>query len=100
MCIRDRKRRELALIYTPNSEPIREINRLIGEARGNSTGSLKNYYTNYVNELSKIDQQIAGESVDLVTYPEKERRYLDAERGYNMIEATYNTLLTLSLIHI
>ena len=30
----------------------------------------------------------------MVTYPEKERRYLDAERGYNMIESTYNTLLT------
>jgi len=87
------KRRELALIYTPNSEPMREINRLINEARGNSTGSIRNYYNTYLNEISKIDRQIADESVDLVAYPEKERKYLDAERGYNMIEATYNTLL-------
>lgn len=45
-------------------------------------GSIRNYYTTYLNEIAKIDRQIAGESVDLVAYPEKEkRRYLDAERG-------------------
>jgi len=32
------KKRELASIYTPNSEPIREINRLINEAKTNSSG--------------------------------------------------------------
>lgn len=69
------KRRELALIYTPNSEPMREINRLINEARGNSTGSIRNYYNTYLNEMAKIDRQIADESVDLVAYPEKERKY-------------------------
>lgn len=30
------KRAELSTIYTPQSEPIKEINRLINEARGNS----------------------------------------------------------------
>ena len=88
------KRREMALIYTPSSEPMREINRLINEARTNSTGSLGNYYNTYVNEISKIDREIARANVDLVSYPEKERKYMDAERGYNMIEATYNVLLT------
>ncbi|WP_373781404.1 polysaccharide biosynthesis tyrosine autokinase, partial [Kaistella sp.] len=88
------KRRELALIYTPSSEPMREINRLINEARTNSTGSLGNYYNTYVNEISKIDREIARANIDLVTYPEKERKYMDAERGYNMIEATYNVLLS------
>ena len=88
------KRRELALIYTPSSEPMREINRLINEARNNSTGSLGNYYNTYVNEISKIDREIARANIDLVTYPEKERKYMDAERGYNMIEATYNILLS------
>ena len=88
------KRRELALIYTPNSEPMREINRLINEARTNSNGSLRTYYNNYLGELSQIDRQLAQVTSGLVSYPAKERKYLDAERGYNMIEATYNTLLT------
>ncbi|MCB4234305.1 hypothetical protein LDL59_02065 [Kaistella anthropi] len=88
------KRREMALIYTPNSEPMREINRLINEARGNSNGSINNYYKNYLNELSKIDRMIAEETGGLVSFPEKERKYLDAERGYNMIEATYNSLFS------
>lgn len=30
------KRAELATIYTPNSEPMREIDRLIKEAKGSS----------------------------------------------------------------
>src|SRR5690606_131086 len=47
----------------------------------------------YANEIAKINRDIAVESTGLVSYPEKERRYLDAERGYNMIEATYNSLL-------
>src|SRR5690606_28576219 len=36
-------------------------------------------------------RQLGGE---LVSFPEKERKYIDAERGYNMIEAVYNSLLT------
>lgn len=88
------KKRELLSIYTPNSEPIKEINRLIGEAKANSSGSLRNVHTVYITELSKIDKQIVEASSDLTTYPEKQRKYLDAERGYNMIEATYNSLLS------
>jgi uncharacterized protein involved in exopolysaccharide biosynthesis len=40
-----------------------------------------------------MDREVAEANSDLSTYPEKERKYLDAERGYNMIEATYNSLL-------
>ena len=88
------KRRELASIYTPNSEPMKEINRLISEAKQNSTGSLRNIYTVYTDQLNKIDRQVAEANSELSTYPEKQRKYLDAERGYNMIEATYNSLLS------
>ncbi|STD14679.1 Capsular polysaccharide biosynthesis protein [Chryseobacterium carnipullorum] len=87
------KKREMAMIYKPNSEPIREINRLIDEAKAGSSGSLRNYYTKYYDEINKIDQQVAEANIDLNSYPEKERKYLDAERGYSMIEATYNSLL-------
>ena len=66
------KKRELASIYTPNSEPIKEINRLISEAKANSSGSLRNVHTVYTTELNKIDQQIADASTDLTTYPEKQ----------------------------
>lgn len=87
------KRREMALIYTPNSEPMKEIDRLINEAKMNSSGSLRNYYTGYYSEINKINQEVANANSDLASYPEKQRKYLDAERGYNMIEATYNSLL-------
>ncbi|WP_435523189.1 hypothetical protein [Chryseobacterium indoltheticum] len=53
------KKRELSSIYTPNSEPIKEINRLINEAKANSSGSLRNVHTVYTTELNKIDRQIA-----------------------------------------
>ena len=88
------KKREMALIYTPNSEPMREINRLINEARNNSSGTVSGYYNNYLNEIAKIDGEITRANSDLMTYPQKERKYLDVERGYNMIEATYNSLLS------
>lgn len=58
-----------------------------------SSGSLRNYYTKYYDEISKIDRAVADANLDLASYPEKERKYLDAERGYNIIEATYNSLL-------
>src|SRR5690606_26023632 len=87
------KRAEMASIYKPSSEPMREINRLIDEARMGSSNSLRGYYNRYYEEINKIDRDISGANSDLASYPEKERRYLDAERGYNMIEATYNSLL-------
>ncbi len=87
------KRQEMATIYKPSSEPMKEINRLINEARMGSSGSLRNYYTKYYDEISKIDRAVADANLDLASYPEKERKYLDAERGYNIIEATYNSLL-------
>ncbi|PZU21651.1 MAG: gliding motility protein, partial [Chryseobacterium sp.] len=87
------KRREMASIYKPNSEPMIEINRLINEAKFGSANSLRSYYTRYYDEINKIDREVADANSDLVAYPEKERKYLDAERGYNMIEATYNSLL-------
>jgi len=87
------KRREMATIYTPNSEPMKEISRLINEAKLSSTGSLRNYYNGFYNEINRINKEVGDANKDLAGYPEKERKYLDAERGYNMIEATYNSLL-------
>lgn len=88
------KKREMATIYTSNSEPMREINRLINEARGNSANSMRNYYSTYNNELANLEQKIRKLDADLVTFPEKQRIFLDAERGYNMIESVYNSLLS------
>ena len=88
------KKIELASIYTPNSEPMREINRLINEARNNSHGNLKKYYSIYHDELAKLNQQISMAENSLTGLPEKERKYIDIERGHKIIETTYNTLLT------
>ena len=88
------KRRELAQIYTPNSEPMREINRLINEAKYSSQGGLKKYFQGYYDRLSQLDSQIGKIDQELVSLPEKQRIFLDAQRGYNIIENTYNTLLT------
>ncbi|MDN5627103.1 MAG: polysaccharide biosynthesis tyrosine autokinase [Weeksellaceae bacterium] len=88
------KRRELAQIYTPNSEPMREINRLLSDARNSSESGLRKYFDGYNNKLADINAQIAAMDKSLVTLPEKQRIFLDAQRGYNIIENTYNTLLT------
>lgn len=88
------KRRELAQIYTPNSEPMREINRLINEASGNSQNSLRRYYAGYYDEINKINREISAAENQLIKLPEQQRRYFDVERGYNIIESTYNALLT------
>jgi hypothetical protein len=45
------KRRELATIYTPNSEPMKEINRLISQSKGGSQSALGKYYQIYSNDL-------------------------------------------------
>ncbi len=88
------KRREMATIYTPNSEPMREINRLINEARLNSTNGLRQYYSTFDQELSNLNSQVQKIDSELYSLPEKQRLFLDSERGYNIIEATYNTLLS------
>jgi hypothetical protein len=46
------KKREMANIYTPNSEPMKEINRMIAQAKGGSQGALEKYYQMYVNDLN------------------------------------------------
>ena len=88
------KRREMALIYKPNSEPMVEINKLIRDAYTNSNGILGSYYSGYLEEIGKIKTKVGEMNSDLNSYPEKERKYLDAEREYNLVEATYNSLLS------
>ena len=61
----------MASIYKPSSEPMREINRLIDEARMGSSNSLRGYYSRYYDEINKIDRDISGANSDLASYPEK-----------------------------
>jgi uncharacterized protein involved in exopolysaccharide biosynthesis len=70
------KRREMAQIYTPNSEPMREINRLINEAKYTSQDGLRKYFQGYNNKLSDLDAQIGKIDKELVTLPEKQRIFL------------------------
>jgi hypothetical protein len=79
------KRRELATIYTPNSEPMKEINRLIAQSKGGSQGALSKYYLQYSQQLNNMNSKIAELEKDLDSFPEKQRKYLDVERGYNMV---------------
>ena len=88
------KKAELATIYTQNSEPMREINRLINEAHGNSNGKLNQYTSVYSQKLAKINQKIGEIEKGLVNFPEKQRKYIDLERGYKIIESTYDNLLS------
>lgn len=65
------KKAEMASIYKSSSEPMREINRLIDEARMGSSNSLRGYYSRYYDEINKIDRDISGANSDLASYPEK-----------------------------
>ena len=49
------KRREMSQIYTPDSEPMREINRLINEAKYTSQSGLKKYFQGYNDKLIALD---------------------------------------------
>lgn len=88
------KKSEIENIYQPNSEPIKEINRKIKEAQNAGAGSLNRYSNTYLGEIKKIDDQIRELEGKLSNFPEKERKYLDAKRGYEMIESTYTLLQT------
>jgi hypothetical protein len=59
----------MALIYKPNSEPMKEINRLINEARISSNGALK-IIIQILHKLIKLTKSRRCKS-DLATYPEK-----------------------------
>jgi len=88
------KRLEMSTIYTPDSEPMREINKLINEARGKSYGRLNDYSSVYNEQLAKINDDIRRAELDLVHLPDDQRKYIDMEREYKVIETTYNTLLS------
>ena len=88
-----KQRAEMVKIYTPRSEPIQEINRLINEAKGASNKHLKRYYDVYGGQLAKVNQEIYNFESSLGTLPFKQQRFLDAQRGYTIDAATYNTLL-------
>lgn len=88
------KRAEMETIYTPNSEPMKEINGLIREARGKSEGRLSGYNSVYSGEMAKINQKIGELERKLVHLPENQRKYIDIEREYKIIENTYNALLS------
>jgi hypothetical protein len=88
------KRAEMATVYTPQSEPMREINRLINEAKSTSFGQLRKYYDVYNVQLGTINGKISNLESELGSLPYKQQKYLDAERGYTINEATYNLLLT------
>ena len=88
------KRLEMSTIYTPDSEPMREINKLINEARGKSYGKLNDYSSVYYEQLAKINDDIRKAELDLAHLPDDQRKYIDMEREYKVIETTYNTLLS------
>ena len=88
------KKSEMATIYTPNSEPMREINRLISEARGNSYKHLNRYYGVYDAELATINSQLGNYETDLSNLPYRQQKFVDAQRGFIVNETTYNTLLS------
>jgi hypothetical protein len=89
-----KQKAELSKIYTPQSEPMREINRLINEAKSTSFGQLRKYYDVYNVQLGTINGKISNLESELGSLPYKQKKYLDAERGYTINEATYNLLLT------
>lgn len=88
------KKRELAKIYTPESGPIQEVNRLIRTAKEMSRAGVSRYYKAYQSEIAKINNEIREAEQSLQNLPEKQRRYLDAERGYKVIESAYESLLS------
>ena len=73
---------------------MREINRLISQARAKSHGRLNSYASNYGQEIARINKSIAEAEAELIHLPENQRKYIDIEREYKIIETTYNTLLT------
>lgn len=87
------KRNEMAAIYTPQSEPMREINRLISEARGNSYKHLNRYYGVYGSELALLNQKIGRQEAGLKTLPLKQQKLIEAQRGHSINETLYNTFL-------
>lgn len=88
------KRAEMMTIYTPNSEPIREINRLISEARGNSYKHLNRYYGVYDAELATLNSQLSKYELELSSLPYRQQQFLDAQRGFVVNETTYSALLS------
>ncbi|WKV53389.1 gliding motility protein [Riemerella anatipestifer] len=88
------KREEMRTIYTPNSEPMKEINRLIKEARGKSSGVVGNYYSMYLSDIEKLDAELLQYEREIRRFPLKEQKLIDAERGYSINETTYNALLS------
>ena len=55
-----KQKAELSKIYTPQSEPMREINRLINEAKSTSFGQLRKYYDVYNVQLGTINGKISN----------------------------------------
>ena len=88
------KKRELSQIYTPQSEPMREINRVISEARTGSQNGLRKYQSTFYNELNGLNSQISSIEQNFLTYPERQREFVDVFRGYKIIENAYNLLLS------
>ena len=83
----------MATVYTPQSEPMREINRLISEARTNSYKHLNRYFGVYDSELATLNAQLGKYEGQLSSLPYKQQKYIDAQRGFTVNETTYNTFL-------
>lgn len=87
------KKREMASIYTPDSQPMIEINRQIAELRQNSNDELKSYYSDIYKQIENIDAKIDRAEQALREMPEKQRQYFDIKRGYDIIENNYKLIL-------
>ena len=68
------KRAEMATVYTPQSEPMREINRLINEAKSTSFGQLRKYYEVYNVQLGTINGKISNLESELSSLPFKQKK--------------------------
>ncbi|MCT6870034.1 MAG: polysaccharide biosynthesis tyrosine autokinase, partial [Apibacter sp.] len=89
----EQEKKDLLLIYRENSEPISEINYKINNAKNKVASILDNSSKDLFNNLKNVNNQISNLELDIETLPEKERLFVNAQRGYLLNDGIYNTLL-------
>jgi succinoglycan biosynthesis transport protein ExoP len=78
--------------YLPNSEPMKEFNRQIQNLKKEGLNRLKYYYKVFNEEQTKLESELFEINNKISNLPEREKKYLEAERAFTSASKIYEGL--------
>src|SRR5690606_32497493 len=90
----EERKKEMLLLYQPSAREVEELNNKIEESKSRIQSAIDFRRRKIDQELSTINKKLSEYDAAAYQLPEKEKKFLDAARGYTINDELYSSLLS------